>query len=315
MPYNPIRGNDLRPGTLATGWGFSAAKHDELYEDTVCHVAGSGNLNAISTTSTSYSAMPYLAFRLAKNLDNNVLRVKVLARTTDASNTALCTVKVVVDSTDVGIQSTTSDTGEWLTIDVTPTTATTDRQVTIYAKSSSGSYSAKLLAFNAYIVGGAPGAGVLTSDFISFDSTASAPSGAPIATEYVQRVSDGPIRIAKDRLLTLASVMDNGIAPRAEMTNSSSTFKVAYCGMVYLPDSGQRDYRISVYQGPPGSSPESRIRIGQIVQTFTGVGWQEATVSLSGSSTQNYAIPFQVELRDTTGSSTSGIGTVQIRRA
>mgnify|MGYP003134623595 CR=1 FL=1 len=313
-PYNPIPLANLRPGTPASYWDYSAQNNDELYEDTVCHLAAAGNLYNVSTTATSYYA-PYLAFRMAKNLDNQKLRVKVRVKTDDSYGVALAYVKVVLDGTDLGVQSTTSNTGEWLTIDITPTTATADRAAYVYLKTSDASVTAQVLAINAYIVGAAPAAGVLASDFISFDLTASAPSGAPIATEYVERLGDGPIRIAKDRLLCVGSFIDNCVTPRAIYASTSTDWDVVYLGSVYIPDTMVRDYKISIFQGPSTTSPESRVTLGNQVKTFTGTGWQEQTFSLAGSSTFNARETFQIELRNVTGTGPVGIGSIQIRRA
>lgn len=312
MTYNPLPINDLRPGTPATFWGYPGANHNSLYASTICQIGGSGYLNSVSTTSTGYSSWPNLAFRMAKNLDNNVVRVKVRAWVTGATTG---TVKVVVDGTDSTEVTTSSTTAEWLTCNVTPTTTgSSERSVDVYIKTGSASYSMKIDSVNAYIVGAAPAAGVLDSEFIGFDASASAASADPIATEYVQRLGDGPIRIAKDRRLALACVVDNGVTPRADMQSTSTSFTVAYVGRVYLPDTKKRNYKIQVYQGPATVNPESRITIGQHVETLTGPGWKSATVALAGSSKQTAWVDFQVEFRRISGSYPAGIGTILIRR-
>ncbi len=313
MPYDPISYNNLKPGVFANTWGKPALNHNELYEDTVCHLAGSGYFTSMSTTATSYPATPSLSFLLYKNLDNNKLRVK--ARMNVANAAATGTILVQVDGTDTATATTTSTTAEWVTVDVTLTTSSTNRVVYVFLKTSNASHSVQLYALNAYIVGAAPGSGTLASDFVSFSSTAESPTGAPIATEYVQRVGDGPIRIAKDRFLTLGTVMDNAIAPRADFQSTSASFATAYCGQICVPDTITRNYTVSVFQGPGTVVPETRVTIANQVITLTGPGWVDSTFELAGSSSHGLYEPFRVELRRVSGSSPAGLGTLFFRRA
>jgi hypothetical protein len=310
--YIPININELRPGAFASEITYPSLNHNNLYEETVVHIIGAGNLN-VSTNYSSYTSglLPYLAWRMAKNLDNQILRVKVLAAIGDAAQTA--SIKITVDGVDTVELTTSSVTPVWLTFNVTPTTATTDRAVMLHVKTSHTSHAARIYAVSAYIVGSAPAAGVLASYFVGFDASAESPVGAPISTDYVQRLGDGPIRIAKDRLMTLATVMDNAIVPRAELTTTSTAFKLCHVGRICLPDTKSRDYKISIFQGPGGTTPVSTVQIGPEIKTFSGAGWVENTVTLKGNSKFSLSIPFSVLLKSTDGLQV-GIGTVQIRR-
>jgi hypothetical protein len=304
---------------VASYWLTSAQNHNRLYEETLTPLVGSASLTAVSTdtnaavggSKTAFFGYPTLAFRLGKNLDNNVVRVKFLAKVSNAS--ATLSIRTTIDGTDTVDVTTTSTAGEWLTANITPTKSGTDRQVAIYLKVSNASYSGEILAVGAYIVGAAPGSGTLASYFVGFDTSVESPTGSPISTKYVQRIGDGPIRIAKDRPMTLATVMDNALTPRANMTTTSTSGELSYVGRVYLPDTKSRTYKIMIYQGPAGTTPVSTVKIGPIIKTFSGAGWVTDTFSLAGSSNLNFSLPFTVQLKSTSGASV-GIGTLQIRR-
>jgi hypothetical protein len=327
MAYVPANLDAVRPGVAATSWGTMASNHNELYATAACHVFSDTNTNAETTDrhSTWANNGTILVFKLRMNADNQPLRIMARMKTTNGTYPAQLQAMVGGADTAVGSTSGGSTAYEWVTFDVSLTGSGLDRTVELKLRvtpNSEGSPPvATLDAVMAYIKPAAPGAGVLSSGFISLNSTVVAGSGYPISTELVERVTDGPRRIAVDRPICLLSFADDVRSVR--YATSSTVNEIIYCGMLYLPDRMSRDYHISTYQGPPPSGSDTAVSEvvidGVSTGSITGNGFRSATVTLAGyqqdnTGLQSRLVPFTAYLRSSSGTPVA-LKTLQIFRS
>lgn len=327
MAYVPANLDAVRPGVVATTWGTVASNHNELYSTAACHVFSDTNTSAETTSRHSdWEENPtILAFRMRQNTDNQTLRVMVRLKTTNGSYPAQ--VQATVGYNDTGVGSTTagSTAYEWVTFDVALDDALSDRSVLLKLRVSPNSEGtppvATLDAVLAYIKPSTPGPGVLSSGFISLNSATVAASGYPISTELVERVTDGPRRIAIDRPVCLLSFADDVRSLR--YLTSSTLNEIIYSGMLYLPDRMNRNYHISTYQGPPPGGSETAISEividGVSTGSITGNGFRSATITLAGyqqdnTGLQSRLVPFTAYLKSSGGNPVA-LKTIQIFRS
>ena len=325
MAYVPAELDNIRPGISATTWGTAATNHDQLYESAYCHVFSSMNfgIETQSRDSTWANNPVVLAIRNRGNVDDQTVRFMVRMKTSNASYAAQ--LQATLDSTDTTVASTTSTSFAWVTFDITPTTSSADGDIYLRLRAAPNSEVSPPYAYLdsvlCYIKPSAPGAGTQTSGFIALDPTNVANTNYPISTEFVQRVTDGPRRIAVDRPVCIVSLARDVTAARDVTT--STTNVVAYCGRMYLPDRMARNYYVSVYQGPaPGVSDTAISEIivaGKSTGDISGNGFQGATISLDGyqqdnSGLQPRLVEFTAFFRSTGGGAVA-LKTLQIFRS
>jgi len=313
MAYVPASLDNIRPGISATTWGTAATNHDQLYRSAYCHVFSDTNTQATTSSKDStWTDNPYvLAFRTLGNADQQTLRFMVHLKTSNAGYAAQVRASVTFGTTNVGVGSSTSTSGEWVTFDVTITTESSDRTVYLNLRmdpTTPGTETATLNGVLCYIKPSAPAAGVLNSGFISLDTDIS-DVDYPISTELVQRVTDGPRRIAIDRPVCIVSLGDDLTASRNGTTSTIN--EVILSGRFYLPDRMARNYTVAVFQGPPfggtADTAVSEVVIGGIsTGAISGNYFQDATIKLDGyqadnSGLQPKLIDYTVYLKSTGG--------------
>lgn len=279
MAYSPIAPGTLIPGLVATdagGWRSVITNDLAVYSTYSPSVACAG-LAAYTTSTTEVVACEFL---LPQNLDQHDVTLKVRWKVDGGTGTAEFAI-TDGSSTDSATATTSSTSYTWTTITVTPSSSSGHpRTCRIRYKAAGGGAGVYIAGVLAYLAPRSPGAGVLASGYArpggEYYST-----GAPIASERVERLCKNPIKVVEDRPAGLVCLLDDFAATssRALMTTSAAAIVARW--VMPAASTGYRTYRIAVYLDADGTaSPACEVYIGANVLTFSGTGWQQTTAKL-----------------------------------
>jgi hypothetical protein len=309
MAYSPIAPGTLIPGLVATdaaGWR-AAVTNDLAVYSTYSPTIAAAALGAYTTSTTEITACE---FQLPQNLDQHDVTLLLRWKVDGGTGTAEFAV-TDGSGTDSATATTTATSYGWTTLTVTPSSSSGHpRTCRIRYKASGSGAGVYVAGVLAYLSPRAAGAGVLASGYArpggEFYST-----GAPIASERVERLCKNPIKVVEDRPAGLVCLLDDFAATSSRALMTTTTAAIVARWIMPAASTGYRSYRVAVYLDADGSAvPACEVYIGANVLTFSGSGWQQTTAELK-------PIPGKVEtaiLKVDSGTGNAFIRAIQIMR-
>jgi hypothetical protein len=287
VAYAPIEPTDLVPPVVANAaaaWTALIDNDPECYEAYQPPVVQS----QCATTTASGSYVEVLEWRVPQNEDELDVRTTVRWKVS-GGGTATVQVSLTDDAyatSDQATTTTTSATETTSTVDITPSNSaggSTPRQLKVELKTTAGT--AEILSVECHLVGVAPGAGAKTSGY-SIVPTSWYTADQPVPSEVASRMQTNPKRIAEDRPVCIASVLDDVSATSGRAAyHTASTTPVVLTAFLLPDDPGARDYRLAFRVDRVGGSSHSvTVYIGMYQFTTTASGWTLPTKQEMGGS-------------------------------
>lgn len=278
MAYSPYSGSSAQPMAGTLFYPSLATNHDELY---TAHRPPIFE-QARSVSAIAASSQPLYRFRSRGNLDAQTLRARIRA-----SGTLSATLSLTVDGVTTATQAIGAD--AFYQFDGTPISSTV-HDCTINADTTGGGTITVTRAL-AHLVTTAPGTSTKqASGWVNEDGFAAA--DMPIACEFVERLRDGPVQLAKDRPTCLFAHLSRVVVfgtvlgkSWADWTAYDST-SAQTVGIGMLPggaDTRPRRYIVDAfvnrYRGT--SDVVAQVKVGGWTWTVPAVnGWFSTTVEL-----------------------------------
>ena len=242
---------------------------------------------------TSTGMADILKFWVPKNLDNNPLKIYVRAKITGGNDDGL--VKLLETTTSTGAAATIPDgqtdvtelANPFDTITLTPTGTADGREFKLQAKVKNGGDTMRIHS----IMGVYAGSGSVTttgigaSGFRTTNATTVYASTAPIATEHIEALINGPKQIAKDRTACVLSILGD-VRARAAVNTTSTDWVTVDRGMFPAQDytGDGRNYKMYVNLGAEGgATPHMRILFPNATAdpAVSGTGWSTETFTIT----------------------------------
>lgn len=275
MSYDPMDERDFQPGLLTargdgSTWPTLIDNDAELFE---LYTPG---LEATPEQNDTALEREY-RFRVRGNADDVQLQVDVRAEATsgphdiDIATGATATVNVTTDA--------------WYgaTLSATGTTQNVVVNVPVI-----GAGSLRVQSIRARMVALAPVAGTLYASGFRLVGARWKVASAAIATGQLSRLVSNPIRVAKDRPVCVAIHLADCIAAvsgkSSDLWGVEDSTQWLLAGSMKVPrvDTVMRQYTVDAYVVESGSGAEYSVRLGPVVETWTGTGWHSWTVTVLG---------------------------------
>lgn len=275
MSYDPMDEQAFQPGLL-TAKGDGSTWPTLIDNDAAVYELHTPGLEA-SPEQTDTALERLYRFRMRGNLDDSQIRVDVRAEATsgphdiDIASGATTTVNVTGD--------------DWYGADCD---ATGPEQPVVVAVPAIVGGSLRVQSIRARLLALAPVAGELYPSGFRLIGQRWKAASAAIATGQLSRLVSNPIRVAKDRPVCVAFHLTDCI--QAVSGKSSALWGVEdstqwlLAGSMKVPrvDNAMRQYTVDAYVVESGSGAQYSVKLGPVVETWTGTGWHSWTVTVLG---------------------------------
>lgn len=319
MAYAPNEPGAVVPGTFgdAAAWDAIISNDAELY---ATHKAGYA-ATAQTLTVTGASLTDIAIFAIPANYDQMQIRVTFLY-SVEAGATAGVVKLSVTDGSATDSATTTGlsgDGGSTVTVTLSASSASsTPRYGILSSNASAGKYIA-IVSFTAGLVPAAAAAGALRSGYASVGSTWNA-ANAPIPTQVVQRLSDNPFIIAKDRPSAVYSFIDQLQDARYGVVGLINATEYQMVLRPFIPKLAhiEKTYRVWVYVERTSTAlADVQINVGnEQISLLDSHGIMTSTFTSTGSNLTSGQYGVQgvgsIQIRKSSGSGYVALRTVQI---